>query len=99
MTFSNSVISEEFEKTNKFIIDTSNVPKMIDTLPRSCIETFIDFNSSKLISFPWSSVLGTASTVIASATTSCKTNPIGASKVEITNHVSALKIAIISDLY
>ena len=95
---SNSVISDESENTIKLSIETSKVPKIIATLPSNCIEIFIDFNVLKSMNLPFSSTLGTASTVIASATTSCKTKPIGANKEEITNHVSALNTLSISDL-
>ena len=90
---------DESENTIKLSIETSTVPKIIETRPNNCIDTFKDFKILKSIVFPLSSIFGTASTVIASATTSCKTNPIGANKAEITNHVSALSILTISNLY
>ena len=56
-----------------FTADTSTLPPMIATRPSVCIVVCIRRRSSAATGSPVSLTRGTASTVIASATTSCST--------------------------
>ena len=53
--------------------ETSTVPPMMATRPSICMVVCIRRSVSAAIGWPWASMRGTASTVMASATASCIT--------------------------
>src|SRR5262249_18474012 len=63
---------------------------MMATRPSVCTVVFIDLRSVMPIGCPLASKRGTASTVIASATTSCTTYPMGARSAPAMYHASML---------
>ena len=80
------------------ISPTSTVPPMIATRPSICMVVCISLRVSGSTGLPCASSLGTASTVIASATQSWITKPTGDSSAEAMNQTSFDAMATIASV-